>query len=160
MTIPSIPRAAFLEAIHRSMQQRAALDAVLPVVGWWNGHAPEPLRAAHSFSVYVFWPERPAHWISAEPEEGLVPAQRMYSPTDAEPALEGNPNIRFWLFQSPCLEGHERGCTAWDVSNSRQMSTGLPDGRRDAASFMQEETRRILSIFPRRFEREYRELLA
>src|SRR3546814_12869259 len=90
MEIPAIPISRFLKAMASAQGAGSDLDAVAPVVEWWNANAPAGLRTASSFMFYVSLPDHQGateRWASGLPEEGIV--RNMGKQTPAEPHLEG-----------------------------------------------------------------------
>src|SRR3546814_10166617 len=70
MEIPAIPISRFLKAMASAQGAGSDLDAVAPVVEWWNANAPAGLRTASSFMFYVSLPDHQGateRWASGLP---------------------------------------------------------------------------------------------
>lgn len=76
-----------------------AIPAIKVLCAWWNTHAPESMRPAALFRVYVWKPHRRT-FVAGDPEEPAVQACDLASiPTYAIFEREGHPTVALTFFR-------------------------------------------------------------
>ncbi|WP_341744673.1 hypothetical protein [Azonexus hydrophilus] len=76
-----------------------AIPAIKMLCDWWNSHAPEAMRPAACFRVYV-WKSNRRTFVAGDPEEPAVQANDLASiPTYAVFEREGRPTVALTFFR-------------------------------------------------------------